>query len=123
MNLIEMKPAVGFMLPSAGATPAPVLVAKWRGRHFALRFFFLCHSEAKRRIPASGFGTTSLLLFFASKFLLDLFPPGRSTCEPLFYRIHSDHRRRRRCGPHFHRGFDSMESAQGPPVTSDSSGN
>jgi hypothetical protein len=23
MNLIEMKPAVGFMLPSAGVTPAP----------------------------------------------------------------------------------------------------
>jgi DNA-binding transcriptional regulator GbsR (MarR family) len=51
------------MLPSAGLSPAPlVLIAKWRGRHFGLGFFscviqFLCHSllvsfRAQRRIPA-----------------------------------------------------------------------
>jgi hypothetical protein len=33
---------VGFTLPSAGVTPAPderKKSRKWRGRHFALRFF------------------------------------------------------------------------------------
>ena len=38
-----MKPTVGFKLPWAGVTPAPSdrKIAKWRGRHFALRVLFL----------------------------------------------------------------------------------
>src|SRR5258708_8017869 len=39
-NLIIVKPAVGFTLPSAGVTPAPSEeIAKCRGRPFALRFW------------------------------------------------------------------------------------
>jgi hypothetical protein len=40
---LNVKPAVGFTLPSAGVTPAPSEkeIAKWRGQPFALRFLIL----------------------------------------------------------------------------------
>jgi hypothetical protein len=51
---LNVKPTVGFTLPWAGVTPAPGIkkIAKWRGRHFALQFFFLSPSSCviqKRR--------------------------------------------------------------------------
>ncbi|MFZ2063132.1 MAG: hypothetical protein WAU82_19150, partial [Candidatus Binatus sp.] len=48
--LLNVKPAVGFTLSWAGVTPAPSNqeTAKWRRRHFALRFFSdVIQSEAK----------------------------------------------------------------------------
>jgi hypothetical protein len=50
-----MKPAVGFMLPWAGVTPAPDIKEKMRGCAPVRTFFVPFLSEAKN--PGSSFST------------------------------------------------------------------